>query len=504
MNYRLIYRDHQFGYSVAIFDDLIDVDITPLNANTDDLFSFSGRKCTIKMPYDDNAKSFFYDNDDNPNADYTDLQSYPDYMRGQFDLVDLDDPGDSIVFRGMAKLEFIEIDELRSEIKLCLSDALDVWIDIAKHTDFTVPEGDVKTVAMRVGSGDYTVVDFMREIMTGFPTQMRDIDLFHFKAIYAENVNLVFNQYANDFMQWPTNSSLSSTAMFASQLGAYVWETEPEVIKITLFWVFRENTYVWWPGQRAEIRAWSAKVYLANPFQPIEEDSRYIRDIRNEADLKKRLSTAQLYPPSVLNQIKRLDLSRSPLYGGDELPFIPSYDPLYPDPATPFSIGYANDVWNYSGYIQLDPVTIPPGSYNYAKILRAMIMANRLAVFSGPDAITIKQHLIDPTADTLEATAISDDDITHLQIRGTLGKMNTLDDISALGGASALIVPLQQIYRNILGNFRKQISFSVRSSIANNLQMFSKISIDGKVYFVTSIGHPNDNGTTEIIAIGER
>lgn len=495
MNYRLIYRVyHHFGYSVAIFDDLIDVDITPLNANTDDLFSFSGRKCTIKMPYDDNAKSLFYDND-NPNA------VYPDYMRGQFDLVDLDDPGDSIVFRGMAKLEFIEIDELRSEIKLRLSDALDVWIDIAKHTDFTVPEGDVKTVAMRVGSGDYTVVDFMREIMTGFPTQMRDIDLFHFSAIYAQNVNLVFNQYANDFMQWPTNSSLSSTAMFASQFGGYMWQTEPDVIKFTLFWVFRENIYAWEPGLRAEIRAWSAKVYLANPFQPIEEDSGYIRNIMNEADLKLRLSRAQLYPPSVLNQIKLLDLSRSPLYGGDELPFKPS-GPLYP--ATPFSFGFANDVFNYSGYIQLDPVMIPPGSYNYAKILRAMIMANRLAVFSGPDAITIKQHLIDPTADTLEATAISDDDITHLQIRGTLGKMNTLDDISALGGASALIVPLQQIYRNILGNFRKQISFSVRSSIANNLQMFSKISIDGKVYFVTSIGYPNDNGTTEIIAMGER
>lgn len=496
MNYRLIYRVyHHFGYSVAIFDDLIDVDITPLNANTDDLFSFSGRKCTIKMPYDDNAKSLFYDND-NPNA------VYPDYMRGQFDLVDLDDPGDSIVFRGMAKLEFIEIDELRSEIKLRLSDALDVWIDIAKHTDFTVPEGDVKTVAMRVGSGDYTVVDFMREIMTGFPTQMRGIDLFHFLPIYAERVNLVFNQYANDFMQWPTNSSLSSTDMFASQFGAYVWQTEPDVIKFTLFWVFRENTHAWELGLKAEIRAWSAKVYLANPFQPIEEDSGYIRNIMNEADLKIRLIRAKLYPPSVLNQIKLLDLSRSPLYGGDELPFIPSY--VYPDPTTPFSISYANDVWNYSGYIQLDPVTIPPGSYNYAKILRAMIMANRLAVFSGPDAITIKQHLIDPTADTLEATAISDDDITHLQIRGTLGNMNTLDDISALGGASALIVPLQQIYRNMLGNFRKQISFSVRSSIANNLQMFSKISIHGKVYFVTSIGHPNDNGTTEIIAIGER
>jgi len=492
MNYRLIYRLYTSSAD-AIFDDLIDVDITPLNANTDDLFSFSGRKCTIKMPYDDNAKSLFYD-DYNPNA------VYPDYMRGQFDLVDLDDPGDSIVFRGMAKFEFIEIDELRSEIKLRLSDALDVWIDIAKHTDFTVPKGDVKTVAMRVGSGDYTVVDFMREIMTGFPTQMQDIDLFNFLAIYAQNVNLVFAQYANDFMQWQTNSSLSSTAMFASQFGAYVWQPEPDVIKFTLFWVFRENIHAWELGLKAEIRAWSAKVYLANPFQPIEEDSGYIRNIMNEVDLKIRLSTAQLYPPSVLNQIEWLDLSRAPLYGGDELPFIPSYTDINHS----HSIGYANDVWNYSGYIQLDPVTIPPGSYNYAKILRAMIMANRLAVFSGPDAITIKQHLIDPTADTLEATAISDDDITHLQIRGTLGEMNTLDDISALGGASALIVPLQQIYRNMLGNFRKQISFSVRSSIANNLQMFSKISIDGKVYFVTSIGHPNDNGTTEIIAIGER
>jgi len=490
MNYRLIYRLYPSSAD-AIFDDLIDVDITPLNANTDDLFSFSGRKCTIKMPYDDNAKSLFYDGD-NPN------DVYPDYMRGQFDLVDLDDPGDSLVFRGMAKLEFVEIDELLSEIKLRLSDALDVWIDIAKRTDFTIPEGDVKTVAMRVGSGDYTVVDFMREIMTGFPSQMKGIDLFHFLAIYAQNVNLIFSQYANDFLQWQTNSSLSSTAMFASQFGAYVWQTELDVIKITLFWVFRENLNEWEAFQRAEIRAWSAKVYLANPFQPIEEDSGYIRNIINEADLKLRIKLAQLYPANILHQIDGLDLSKSPLYGGDELPFEPFYA------AENHSIGYANDVLNYSGYIQLDPVTIPPGSYNYAKILRAMIMANRLAVFSGPDAITIKQHLIDPTADTLEATAISDDDITHLQIRGTLGKMNTLDDISALGGARALIVPLQQIYRNILGNFRKQISFSVRSSIANNLQIFSKISIGGKVYFVTSIGHPKIDETSEIIAIGER
>lgn len=490
MNYRLIYRLYTSSAN-AIFDDLIDVDITPLNANTDDLFSFSGRKCTIKMPYDDNAKSLFYDGD-NPNA------IFPDYMRGQFDLVDLDDPGDSLVFRGMAKLEFIEIDELRSEIKLRLSDALDVWIDIAKRTDFTVPEGDVKTIAMRVGSGDYTVVDFMQEIMTGFPNQMRDINLFHFLAIYAQNVNLIFNQYANDFWQWQTNSSLSSTYMFPSQFGAYVWQTELDIIKITLFWVFRENRNVWEAFQRAEIRAWSAKVYLSNPFQPIEEDSGYIRNIINEADLKLRIRLAQLYPANILNQIDGLDLSKSPSYGGDDLPFEPFYA------APPHSIGYANDGFNYSGYIQLDPVTIPPGSYNYAKILRAMIMANRLAVFSGPDAITIKQHLIDPTADTLEATAIPDDDITHLQIRGTLGKMNTLDDISALGGARALIVPLQQIYRNILGNFRKQISFSVRSNIANNLQIFSKISIGGKVYFVTSIGYPNDNGTTDIIAIGER
>lgn len=494
MNYRLIYR-LSTSSADAIFDDLIDVDITPLNANTDDLFSFSGRKCTIKMPYDDNAKSLFYDGD-NPN------DVYPDYMRGQFDLVDLDDPGDSLVFRGMAKLEFIEIDELRSEIKLRLSDALDVWIDIAKHTDFTIPEGDVKTVAMRVASGDYTVVDFMREIMTGFPSQMQGIDLFHFLAIYAQNVNLIFSQYANDFWQWQTNSSLSSTAMFASQFGGYVWQTDLEVIKITLFWVFRENIHDWGVGQFAEIRAWSAKVYLANPFQPIEEDSGYIRNIINETDLKLRISRAQLYPASILNQIEGLDLSKASLYGGDDLPFKPFYEPFYAPEN--HSIGYANDVFNYSGYIQLDPVTIPPGSYNYAKILRAMIMANRLAVFSGPDAITIKQHLIDPTADTLEATAISDDDITHLQIRGTLGKMNTLDDISALGGAGALIVPLQQIYRNMLGSFRKQISFSVRSSIANNLQMFSKISIGGKVYFVTSIGYPNDNGTTDIIAIGER
>ena len=493
MNYRLIYWPYT-GDTTAIFDDLIDIDITPLNANTDDLFSFSGRKCTITMPYDATARSVFFDNDD-PNV------VYPDYMRGQFDLRDLDNPDDddALVFCGMAKLEFIEIDELRSEIKIRLSDALDVWIDIAKRTDFTIPEGDVKTIAMRAASGDYTVVDFMQEIMIGMPIQMQLIDLFNFLPIYAQNILLLFDQYQRNFTRWLMFDSDWDSSMTPDQITKYIWIDTEGFIRISIVAIARQiSSGQWLTGATAEIRYWSTKISQSNPFQPVEELSGYVRNIIAEPVLKSRLKKEWLFPASEFSYIDNMDLSENAQYTGS---FLPRNESLqFGDNEIIFPL---NDII-FSGDLELDPVTIHAGSYNYAKILRAMMMANRLTVFSGSDAITIKQHLIDPTADTSDPIVVSDDDITHLQIRGTMGNMNTLDDISALGGARALIVPLQQIYRDILGNFRKQIRFSLRSSIANNLQMFSKLQISGRIYFVTSIAHPDIDGTTEIIAIGER
>ncbi len=499
MNYRLIYHLSALSTN-AIFDDLIDVDITPLSANTDDIFSFSGCKCTIKMPYDDNAKSLFYDGDD-PNT------VYPNYMRGQFDLVDLDNPGDYLVFRGMAKLEFIEIDELRSEIKLRLSDALDVWIDIAKRTNFTIPEGDVKTVAMRVASGDYTIVDFMQEIMTGFPNHMRTILPYNFDPFPVNDIKIDFAKYNDDWRQWTglapaiddpiaeeywnvetTYGTLLDRFQWYSN-GGWSWYTGEGIWRITRFMVFTDDPSGLWNefGFFGQVRYWMADIDTNNQFQIVSEITGNSMPIVYKELLPAKLMSLKLYPESMASEVYAANLPINP----------------------PTSFGNENFIivqrngaeFYYSGDIQLNIITLNPGSYNYARVVKAALMANRLTMYSATSAIVIRQH-ITSLNDGHEAIPLTDEDMSHLTISGSLGKID-LSDMNEIN-AGYLIPALYKAYSNLLGSLRKQIRFYLKTHIANTIGLLDKISIDGKVYYITSIGYPNDNGTTELIAIGER
>lgn len=158
----------------------------------------------------------------------------------------------------------------------------------------------------------------------------------------------------------------------------------------------------------------------------------------------------------------------------------------------------------YSGDIQLNPIVLNAGSYNYARVVKAALIANRLTMYSLPSlpsAIVIRQH-ITSLNDEHEAIPLTDEDMSHLMINGSLGKID-LSDMDEIN-AGYLIPVLDKAYSDLLGSLRKQLRFSLKTPIANTIGLLDKISIDGKPYYITSIGYPNDNGTTDIIAIGER
>ena len=100
---------------------MLSLSIDPIQANTDNIFASSGRKLNITIPYDASAKNAFYNNDQ-PN------ELYPEYVAGYFKLF----KDNEQIFVGMAKVTFIDIDEQNAEIRFRISDALDVWIDLAK------------------------------------------------------------------------------------------------------------------------------------------------------------------------------------------------------------------------------------------------------------------------------------------------------------------------------------------------------------------------------------
>ena len=68
-------------------------------------------------------------------------------------------------FVGMAKVTFIDIDEQNAEIRFRISDALDVWIDLAKSKNFDVKTAEQKVIHMRSSTGDYTLANFIEELL---------------------------------------------------------------------------------------------------------------------------------------------------------------------------------------------------------------------------------------------------------------------------------------------------------------------------------------------------
>lgn len=136
MSYRLVYIDH--NDSEHAFDNVISFSIDPIQANTDNIFASSGRKLNITIPYDALAKNAFYNNDQLN-------ELYPEYVAGYFKLL----KDNEQIFVGMAKVTFIDIDEKNAEMQFRVSDALDVWIDLAKSKNFDVKTAEQKVIHMR-------------------------------------------------------------------------------------------------------------------------------------------------------------------------------------------------------------------------------------------------------------------------------------------------------------------------------------------------------------------
>ena len=494
MSYRLVYIDH--NDSEHAFDNVISFSIDPIQANTDNIFASSGRKLNITIPYDASAKNAFY-NDDQPN------ELYPEYVAGYFKLF----KDNEQIFVGMAKVTFINIDEQNAEIRFRISDALDVWIDLAKSKNFDVKTAEQKVIHMRSSTGDYTLANFIEELIVGFPEEMRTILLYDFDPYPVNDIKINFAKYNDDWLQWTGLAPAIDDPIAAEYWdvettygtllvrfqwyanGGWSWDTGDGIWRITRFMVFTDDPNGLWnePGFYGQVRYWMADIDTNNQFQVVSEITGNSRPIVSKDLLPTKLMRLKLYPESMQSEVYAANFPINP----------------------PASIVNENFIivqrnwagFYYSGNIQLNPITLNPGSYNYARVVKAALIANRLTMYSASSAIVIGQH-ITSINDGHEAIPLTDDDMSHLIINGSLGQID-LSDMNEIN-AGYLIPILYKAYSDLLGSLRKKIRFSLKTHIANTIGLLDKISIDGKVYYTTSIGYPDDNGTTEIIAIGER
>ena len=494
MNYRLVYIDH--NDSEHTFNNVISLSIDPIQANTDNIFASSGRKLNITIPYDALAKSAFYDNDQ-PN------ELYPEYVAGYFKLF----KDNEQIFVGMAKVTFIDIDEQNAEIRFRISDALDIWIDLAKSKNFDVKTAEQKVIHMRSSTGDYTLANFIEELIVGFPEEMRTILLYNFDPFPVNDIKINFAKYNDDWLQWTglapaiddpiaaeywdvetTYSTLLVRFQWYAN-GGWSWDTGDGIWRITRFMVFTDDPNGLWneTGFFGQVRYWMADIDTNNQFQIVSEITGNSKPIVSKDFLPTKLMRLKLYPKSMESEVYAANFPINPPAS------------IVTENFTIVQRNWAE--FYYSGNIQLNPITLNPGSYNYARVVKAALIANRLTMYSAPSAIVIRQHIAS-LIDGHEAIPLTDDDISHLTISGSLGQID-LSDMNEIN-AGYLIPALDKAYSDLLGFLRKKICFSLKTHIADTIGLLDKISIDGKVYYTTSIGYPDDNGTTEIIAIGER
>lgn len=494
MSYKLVYIDH--NDSEYTFDNVISFSIDPIQANTDNIFASSGRKLNITIPYDALAKSAFY-NDDQPN------ELYPEYVAGYFKLF----KDNEQIFVGMAKVTFIDIDEQNAEIQFRISDALDIWIDLAKSKNLDVKTAEQKVIHMRSSTGDYTIANFIEELTVGFPEEMRTILLYDYDPFRVNDFKITFAKYNDDWLQWtglalPIDDPIAeeywdvettySTLLDLFEVyasGGWSWDTGGGIWRITRFVVFTDDPNGLWNefGFYGQVRYWMADIDTNNQFQIVSEITGNSRPIVSKDLLPAKLMRLKLYPESMESEVWAANF-----------PIIPPTS-IVTENFTLVQRNWAE--FYYSGDIQLNPIVLNAGSYNYARVVKAALIANRLTMYSASSAIVIRQH-ITSINDGHEAIPLTDDDMSHLRIYGSLGQID-LSDMNEIN-AGYLIPALEKAYSDLLGSLRKQIRFSLKTHIANTIGLLDKISIDGKVYYITSIGHPNDNGTTDIIAIGER
>lgn len=497
MSYKLVYIDHNdYEYT---FDNVLSLRIDPIQANTDNIFASSGRKLNISIPYDASAKNAFYNNDQ-PN------ELYPEYVAGYFKLL----KDNEAIFVGMAKVTFIDIDELNAEIRFRISDALDLWIDLAKSTNFDVKTTEQKVIHMRSSTGDYTIANFIEELTVGFPEEMRTILLYDYDPFRVNDFKITFAKYNDDWLQWTglapaiddpiadeywdvetTYGTLLDRFQWYAN-GGWSWNTGEGIWRITRFIVFTDDPNGLWneSGFYGQVRYWMADIDTNNQFQIVSEITGNSRPIVSKDLLPAKLMRLRLYPESMESEVYAANF-----------PINPPTSIVTEN----FTIVQRNGAeFYYSGDIQLNPIVLNAGSYNYARVVKAALIANRLTMYSLPSlpsAIVIRQH-ITSLNDEHEAIPLTDEDMSHLMINGSLGKID-LSDMDEIN-AGYLIPVLDKAYSDLLGSLRKQLRFSLKTPIANTIGLLDKISIDGKPYYITSIGYPNDNGTTDIIAIGER
>ena len=132
-------------------------------------------------------------------------------------------------------------------------------------------------------------------------------------------------------------------------------------------------------GFYGQVRYWMADIDTNNQFQIVSEITGNSRPIVSKDLLPAKLMRLKLYPESMESEVYAANFPINP----------------------PASIVNENFIivqrnwaeFYYSGDIQLNPITLNPGSYNYARVVKAALIANRLTMYSASSAIVIRQHI---------------------------------------------------------------------------------------------------------------
>ena len=69
-----------------------------------------------------------------------------------------------------------------------------------KSTNFDVKTAEQKVIHMRLSTGDYTLANFIEELIVGFPEEMRTILLYNFDPFPVNDIKINFAKYNDDWL----------------------------------------------------------------------------------------------------------------------------------------------------------------------------------------------------------------------------------------------------------------------------------------------------------------
>lgn len=529
MNYRLIYYPvipgagpSTYGAETTITAaDIIDIDISPTETNADDLFRIAGRKAKVRIIYHNQIKTHFTD-------EFQTHPDYPDYMNFVYRVESAKTTNYSPVFYGTLNISTLKIDEDALTVEFYLSDNLDTFINIAKSIQREIVAGVNDKIIINDIYGDYptqTLIYLIQQPLLKWGIhiyvigQNVPLDSPLLPTVYGFPFNILTvpsteqGTYNNDFSRWEYFGTGALPQLNTDCIYVHR-NVDTQEYWISMIKVWR-GLFLTQSGSyyRYAIRSYSFKVsyalnsglftYVPGSIKIEESDNHDLQRIHEKIRVRTyypNLSDWNSFDPPTEGEVFPLDnVYTSPLDNDGE----------QTTPRIYFDL--SNDQWLVNAVLDIDPITIKQGSYALSTLIRTVFIANRLTAYntislSGWNRILITRTFLPIDSDTIPEVLLGSDMITALNISGIYTDGRYFDEITnSVVSFENIISALYTVYQQIIGSFKKSISFDIMQSdvSANSISLLTKIGIDGKTYLVTSISEPDDFGITTIKAVGK-